>query len=300
MRKRVHEEDEQKCKRIIPRHLLFSHQIGGPGWDTDGLFLAPCAVAVGTDGTVFVCDAGNSRVQILDNAGTFLSAIEKIDEARTLSHPVGIALTRTGSIAVVDQQASAVYIFDLKGTLIGEFGSLGVLRLPSAIAVDQEDNFVVVDREGAKIFDSAGTLLRRIDYFVPDANCVVWRATTVCVDRNNMYYFGTNQDFVVATDSHGRNPRAFFLDDVGEGKWLSPRVTGVAVDDSGTLVVLDKANRVFQIMDATRKKWKLLECSDGTNRLAIPCGLAIDASGALYISDWEEGRVIVLTSRLNK
>jgi sugar lactone lactonase YvrE len=94
------------------------HVIGGPvnrvsKWSKDGRFLmawgktgsgpgelnVPHAIAVDSRGRLFVADRANNRIQIFDQAGTF------IDEWTQFGRPSGIAITSDDTIYVADSES---------------------------------------------------------------------------------------------------------------------------------------------------------------------------------------------------
>ena len=93
---------------------------------------AACAEA---DGSVYVCDPGQSRVVVFDNSGAPRRSFGESE----LSEPVAVALDRRGQAYVADTKARAILVFDTSGGLIGRIdgGNLGVAPLggPTDVAV---------------------------------------------------------------------------------------------------------------------------------------------------------------------
>lgn len=71
---------------------------------------APSAIAVGPDGTVFVTDAANGRVQLLSTTGQALSQWDS-----HLAYPAGIAVGRDGSVYVTDARTGRLVRFSRVG-----------------------------------------------------------------------------------------------------------------------------------------------------------------------------------------
>lgn len=124
---------------------------GGPGQ-----FNYPTNVAVDSDGTIFVMDSFNFRVQILspdldplDQFGTIGSG------PGTFAKPKGIALDADGHVYVVDGMFDNVQIFDRRGRLLLTFGAsgggFGGLSLPTGIMIDDQQRIFIADGGNARI-----------------------------------------------------------------------------------------------------------------------------------------------------
>uniref|UniRef100_A0A8C7I8U4 RING-type E3 ubiquitin transferase n=1 Tax=Oncorhynchus kisutch TaxID=8019 RepID=A0A8C7I8U4_ONCKI len=72
----------------------------GSNGEGNGQFNAPTGVAVDVNGNIIVADWGNSRIQVFDGSGSFLSYINT--SADPLYGPQGLALTSDGYVVVAD------------------------------------------------------------------------------------------------------------------------------------------------------------------------------------------------------
>ncbi|GAB5570443.1 tripartite motif-containing protein 2 isoform X3 [Prionailurus iriomotensis] len=72
----------------------------GSNGEGNGQFNAPTGVAVDSNGNIIVADWGNSRIQVFDGSGSFLSYINT--SADPLYGPQGLALTSDGHVVVAD------------------------------------------------------------------------------------------------------------------------------------------------------------------------------------------------------
>jgi uncharacterized protein (TIGR03663 family) len=137
------------------RILLFSptgeliQQLGGGGV-TLGRFEEPTSVAVdGRDGSVYVADAWNRRIQKLD------AALQPLAEwpvpswgSEHLHHKPYLAVTAGGDVYATDPENYRVLVYNSAGGLKAAFGSFGVemnrLALPNGIAWDGLTNQVLI------------------------------------------------------------------------------------------------------------------------------------------------------------
>ncbi len=101
-------------------------------------------------GDLFVVDAMNFRVQVLDRTGAFQYSIGHIgDDNAAMFRPKGIAIDSEGDLYVVDGLRGAVQVFNRKGQLLYYFGQRGTavaqFQLPSGLFIDHNDRVFVVD-----------------------------------------------------------------------------------------------------------------------------------------------------------
>ncbi|XP_074918002.1 tripartite motif-containing protein 3-like [Chelonoidis abingdonii] len=85
--------------RVYSADGEFLFKFGSHG-EGNGQFNAPTGVAVDSNGNIIVADWGNSRIQVFDSSGSFLSYINTL--ADPLYGPQGLALTSDGHVVVAD------------------------------------------------------------------------------------------------------------------------------------------------------------------------------------------------------
>jgi hypothetical protein len=164
----------------------------GPGTAT-GQLNFPRNVAVAPDGTIYVADTGNHRIQVFAPDGSYLqewgSWCELYTEGQPgctdpdgagplgfgdgqFSEPWGIAIAPDGNLYVADTWNHRIQVFDAEGQFItkwGDFattngeavGSTGSFWGPRAVAIDDAGIVYVTDtgNKRVQIFDAAGTFL---------------------------------------------------------------------------------------------------------------------------------------------
>jgi len=124
----------------------------------DGQFNVPLQGAVAPDGTLYILDSGNFRIQAFDRDGKFLRAFgEPGVNTGNLARPRGIAVDEASNIYVTDAVFNNVQIFRPDGQLllvIGTTGSeskAGRYGLLNGIAVDETGRVYIVDQLFNKI-----------------------------------------------------------------------------------------------------------------------------------------------------
>jgi len=124
----------------------------------EGEFNLPTQLTVARDGTLYVLDAGNFRVQAFSAEGQFLRSWGKVGRnLGDFARPRGIATDSHGNVYVTDGAFRNFQIFNSDGELlmfIGEPGledKPGQYVLPAGIAVDETDRIYVVDQLHHKV-----------------------------------------------------------------------------------------------------------------------------------------------------
>ena len=129
-------------------------RIGGPG-EGEGRFRYPNGIALADDGTLYVADSGNDRVQVFDAADRFLRVIKGGEKTGPLSAPRGIALDRYGTLYVVAGLQNTVVAFDRTGRerfrLTAPKGSPEALYLPNGLYVDPEGRIYVTESGNRRV-----------------------------------------------------------------------------------------------------------------------------------------------------
>jgi len=133
------------------------NEIGRRGSNV-GEFNLPNQLTVGSDGTLYILDAGNFRIQAFTPEGEFLRTWGKVGRnLGNLARPRGIATDSQGNVYVTDGAFRNFQIFSKDGKLlmfIGEPGledKPGQFVLPAGIAVDETDRAYIVDQVHNKV-----------------------------------------------------------------------------------------------------------------------------------------------------
>ena len=116
----IYVADGENNSRILKfdRDGHFLREWGGKG-SGEGEFRLPHTIATDAQGSVYVGDRENARIQVFDANGKFQM------QWTNVGHPYGIFLSADQHIYVADAEASRITELDLHGNILGSFGSAG-------------------------------------------------------------------------------------------------------------------------------------------------------------------------------
>jgi len=237
---------------------------GNPG-SGNNQFNGPTGVAVGPDGTVYVADSDNERVQAFNSSGVYQSTIGGSQGVgnNQFDLPEGVATGSTGTVYVADDGNARVQVFNSAGvyqSTIGATGSPGTgnnqFNNPFGVAVGPTGTVYVSDpnNERVQVFNSSG----------------VYQST-------------------IGTSSNG-NPGS------GNNQFNYPE--GVAVGPTGTVYVSDTYNNRVQVFNSSGTYQSTIGTStfgnpgSGNNQFDFPFGVAVGSTGMVYVADTANNRIV--------
>ena len=146
----------------------FADLSANPNQAPGGTFNEPWGVAVGPDGSVYVSDTWNHRVQKFDVTGKFIKLWGTFGQSDTnnpsaLYGPRGISVDANGHIYLADTGNKRIAIFDADGNFVAQIGSegfeVGQFSEPVDAKLDAQGNVYVTD-----------TWNQRVQVFSPSAD----------------------------------------------------------------------------------------------------------------------------------
>jgi uncharacterized protein (TIGR03663 family) len=228
-----------------------------------GAFFEPWGIGVAPDGSVYVADTWNHRIQHFTAEGEFLDSIGPNDEEgeiRIFWGPRAIAIDKEYRIFIADTGNHRIAIYNQSGEFIGEFGGqgfdLGQLFEPVGLAVDNSGRVYVADtwNHRVQVFEEAN---ENIFSFVTQWPIDGWYGESL----DNKPYLAVSSDGIVCvTDPEDYRVLCF----TSEGEYL--------------------------------QGWG--QYGVGLSELSLPSGITFAADGRIWVSDSANNRLSIFESGL--
>ena len=254
----------------------------------------PRNMAFDDNGTLYVADVGG-RINVFESNGTLLRSITGID-----GNPYGLSI-RGNRLAIGNHSDSVhkVQIYDLNGTFITQFGSLGTgageFNKPYGVSYADDGNIWVADHNNhrVQIFDGNGTYLSQLGGF--SLSPALNNPSAMAMDLQNYYFSDSDNDqVVVMKQEDGAYIRRIASGGTALGKVLNPK--GITLDGQGRIYVGDNENDRVQVFENNGSFVR----SIGNNQVfSSPWGVAVAEDGTLYVSDSEADRIFIFDSTDN-
>ena len=260
---------------------------GGPA--TDANLTTPGAIAFDTAGNLFIADTGNYRVRRVDAATGVITTVAGNGAwifqgdggpalAASLEQISGIALDAAGDLYIADALAQRIRMVAAATGIIttiagvGDGGGGGGDGIPAVSTNLSSPEGMVVDAAGNLYFaDKNNHCVRKI---AADTGIV----TSVAGSDGLV---GSGPDGVPATETTLTSP------------------TGVALDAAGNLYITDDGTASVRVVAANTGLINTViggGSIDGDGpalsvRLNMPEAVAVDATGAIYVAEWNGNRL---------
>ena len=286
--------------------------IGSAGTEP-GQFQHPHDLAIAKDGSLYIVDTDNNRIQHLSPDGKVLQVWGNFGDSTTsetpggtFNQPWGIAIDHNGFIYVADTWNHRIQKFTEDGKFVKMWGYFGQGESPTAfwgprdIAIDNQNRLFISDTGNKRIvvFDSEGNYLSSFGQagmqpgefdepvglaFAPNGQLYVadtWnqRVQVFSIDEN------LNFSFVTSWDIYG---------------WYGQSLDNkpyIAIDQNNHVFVTDpEAYRILEFTGEGNFIRYFGEFSQGADGFNLPTSIAIDQNGGLWISDTGNSRIMHFT-----
>lgn len=282
----------------------------GTTGSADGQFQFPHGLAIGPDGSIYVADGNNHRVQKFNRDGQFIASIGSpsgaIDNppAGQFNEPWDVAVAKDGTIYVADTWNHRIQKFSPDGKFETMWGTLGdtggqasggegVFYGPRGIAIDPDGRVLVADtgNKRVQIFDKDGQFITqfgggglepgRLDEPVGIAADAQGRIAVADTWNGRIQTFDRNGTPIAAWDIDG---------------WLDKNVVGkpyLAFDRDSHVYVTDEPGKRVLIFDINGKYLGSFgQYATDLTGFVVPGGIAVADDGSIYVSDTGSGRVL--------
>ncbi len=303
-------KEDPYAKGIIE---VSSNLVIGSAGAEPGQFNAPRGIAFAADGSFYVADSRNHRIQhlsldgkVINTWGTFADQAAGIAPIGTFNEPWGVAVGPDGSVYVSDTWNHRIQKFTSTGAPIKMWGVFGTAELPGAlygprgITVDANGKVYVADTGNKRIviYDSNGAILSSIGSFGSEAGQFS-EPVDVKVDAEGKVYVTDtwNQRVQVLDSMDGINYSS--INQWAISGWLSESLDNkpfIAIRPTGKIYITDPEG--FRVIEFTKdaqfvQLWGQYGTDNST--FGLPSGIAVDLEGNVWVSDAGNNRLMRFT-----
>ncbi|MEE8639814.1 MAG: 6-bladed beta-propeller [bacterium] len=301
------------CRKSPPEDLVNSETVGtsrsgkpsaityvfagewGKSGGGEGEFNHPYALDVAADGTVYVADLLDCRLQYFTPAGSFLGKWgTKGKGPGRFADPIGIAVGPDGKVYVADRSNHRVQYFTPNGSFVGEWGGegsgLGQFDVPVDVAVSREGRVYVADADNWRIqyFTSSGSYLgewggeEQFDFSHDDVCNLRLPLAVAVAPKGDVYTLEMGMSIVKRFDESGSFLGSWGKEGTGNGEFAGP--AGLAVGPTGDVFVADPDRlQRFTAEGSFLNAWGSSGSRPG--KFEFPSGVAVAPDGTVYVAD---------------
>lgn len=268
-----------------------------------GSFFNAHNMTVAPNGTIFVLDAGNARVQVFDPEGSYLGSwgTQGVEPGQ-FSDPWGIAADEE-YVYVADTWNHRIQKFTYDGALVTTFGQYGSLVNgdtgdnlfygPRTITILDDDRLLIADtgNHRVQVFDKEGTPLQSFGSF-GTGDGQMYEPVGLALAPDGTIYLGDTWNGRI--QRFGSDFVAFF--DWSPNAWRGDTNTQkpyLAVDSQGRVYITDPDRHRVIVFDVNGSYLaRFGQFGTGNGQFNLPNGIFIDAADNIYIADTGNNRIL--------
>jgi predicted membrane-bound mannosyltransferase/streptogramin lyase len=287
--------------------------LGGIG-NQPGQFMAPHGIATAPDGSLYIADSYNHRIQHVSISGQVIASWgaksmpnQLPPPTGTFNEPWGIAVGPDGSVYVADTWNNRIQKFTAEGEFIIAWGSGGQAKDgpdrfygPRAVAVGPDGKVYVADTGNKRIvvFSANGEYLAQIGEEGADTGQLNEPVGVAVDDRGRVYVADTwnsrVQIFAPAPSGGYTVLAAWDVDGwYGQDPANKPYL---AVDSAYHVFLTDPTTcRVMEFSQAGAILALWGECGEGAGQIGMPTGITWSATSGLWVTDSKANTLLHFT-----
>ena len=286
--------------------------VGGQPGSGMGQFQYPRGLAIDSHGDIYVADSRNHRIQKIDGKtgkyveqfGGFAASKTGTDFPGKLNEPNGVAIGPNDDVYVMDTWNNRIQIFSPKGKWKKTITSPDGFFAPREILVDPTGSIYVSDTGRHRVvkFSADGKKIREWGAFDPKKGNIAGdkdgqfdEPIGLAMDAAGNLYVADRLNFrIQIIDPNGNVLKPFKVDgwtkdqiDMEPHIAIDPaRAILYATDGKGSQILVYK-------LDGTELS-KIDKDPAGNKIIQVPIGIAVDKSGAIYVTDASYAKIFKL------
>jgi tripartite motif-containing protein 71 len=289
-----------KVKRGAPVKIIKAQimsEVGTSG-EKEGMFNSPRGMAVNSNGTLYVADLNNNRINMFSKEGKSLGSFgKKGDKKGEFKEPSGVAVDQNDNIYVADAWNGRIQKFDSKGNYKMEIGGTkGNFYSPRNCGISKYGILYVADTGTSRVhrFDTEGNRLGNPAGGQGKAQDKFNEVFSVAFDSKGRVYVSDagNRRVVVLTS----DLRPITQIKVKSWEEAFPLWPMLAVDSNDLLYAVGSGSKDITVFDTKDKKFKYLGVikTDVKDKplFSDPVGIAIDKDNSVFISEVSRNKVL--------
>ena len=299
------------------RDVAARQEFGSPGVEP-GQLQSPRGIKVGPDGSVYVADSGNHRIQKFTADGEFVAAwgrnstVEaEMGMVEGFNEPWDVAVAPGGEVYVADTWNHRIQKLDAEGNVVTAWGLFGQYGLgdtagqgafygPRGVAVGPDGQVYVADtgNKRVQVFEPDGRFAYQwggggaLEGYLDEPVGIALAPDGAPAAAAGVYVADTWNRRVQVFDEDGTFLREWPIHGWDAG--LAEEKPFLAVDGAGMVYVTDPGHyRVLVFDHVGNYMFSFGQYGFDERSFTLPIGVAVAEDGDIYVTDSQGGRVLV-------